>query len=87
MCSVRSGYVDEKVGAASMAETTWVIPRLASWVVSLAVARQVRYRRGATLLAALLLFAAVERRSRFIFSVSSCRVAADRREESGYGYR
>lgn len=49
---MRSGYEDGKVGASSMAETTWVIPRSANWETSWAVLRQVRYSRGAILLAA-----------------------------------
>ena len=51
---MRNGYEDGKLGAASMAETTCVILRSANWATSLAVARQVRYRRGAILLASLL---------------------------------
>lgn len=54
MCSVRNGYEGGNLGASSMAETTWVIPRSVNWATSLAVARQVRYRRGAILLASLL---------------------------------
>lgn len=48
---MRNGYVDGNDGAFSMAETTCVIPRSANWDTSSAVARQVRYRRGAILLA------------------------------------
>ena len=48
---MRNGYVNGNDGAFSMAETTCVIPRSASWATSLAVARQVRYMREAIPLA------------------------------------
>jgi hypothetical protein len=40
--------VGGKVGAFLITEMMWVIPRLASWTTSLAVARLVRYIHGAT---------------------------------------
>lgn len=51
ICSVRSDCVWGRVGAHSMTETTWVIPRLESCVSSRAVKRSVRYNRGTTSLA------------------------------------
>ena len=52
--SIRRGKMDGNVDAFLMTEMTWVIPRLAGWTTSLAVARHVRYNRGAILLATLL---------------------------------
>jgi hypothetical protein len=79
---VRSGCEDGNVGALSMADTTCVIPSCASCVASFAVARQVRYRRGATLLATRLLFAddgfaAADRWSGFMSN--GCWMVEDRR--------
>jgi hypothetical protein len=51
ICSVRSDCVCGSVGARSMTETTWVIPRLVSCDSSRAVKRSVRYNRGSTSLA------------------------------------
>ena len=51
ICSVRSDCVCGRIGARSMTETTWVIPRLVSCASSRAVKRSVRYSRGSTSLA------------------------------------
>jgi len=51
ICSVRSDCDCGRVGACSMTETTWVIPRLVSCASSRAVKRSVRYNRGSTSLA------------------------------------
>jgi hypothetical protein len=52
ICSIRSDRVCERVGALSMTETTWVIPRLVSCASSCAVKMSVRNNRGTTSLAA-----------------------------------
>jgi hypothetical protein len=51
ICSVRSDCVCGRIGANSMTETMWVIPRLVSCASSRAVKRSVRYNRGSTSLA------------------------------------
>jgi hypothetical protein len=51
ICSVRSDCVGGSVGASSMTETMWVIPRLVSCASSRAVKRSVRNNRGSTSLA------------------------------------
>ena len=48
---MRYGYVDGNDGESLISETTCVIPTSSNWATSSAVAMQVRYRRGETLLA------------------------------------